>query len=45
MTDVLTVQNIKKYYPVKKGLLRRTVGQVKAVDNVSFVLKKEKRLV
>jgi oligopeptide/dipeptide ABC transporter ATP-binding protein len=27
---------LKKHFPVKKGLLRRTVGQVYAVDGVSF---------
>lgn len=35
--DVLiSVKGLKTYYPVKKGLLRRTVGYVKAVDDVSF---------
>jgi peptide/nickel transport system ATP-binding protein/oligopeptide transport system ATP-binding protein len=33
---VLEVTGLKKYFPVKKGLLRRTVGQVYAVDGVSF---------
>jgi len=33
---VLDVVNLKKHFPVKKGLLRRTVGQVYAVDGVSF---------
>lgn len=27
---------MKKYFPIEKGLLRRVVGQVKAVDDVSF---------
>ncbi|MHC4387846.1 MAG: ABC transporter ATP-binding protein [Planctomycetota bacterium] len=33
---LLTVDNLKTYFPIKKGLLRRTVGHVKAVDGVSF---------
>lgn len=35
---VLEVRDLKKYYPIKKGFLRRTVGQVRAVDGVSFTL-------
>ena len=34
--SVLDVVALKKHFPVKKGLLRRTVGQVYAVDGVSF---------
>ncbi len=33
---VLKVTGLKKHFPVKKGLLSRTVGQVYAVDGVSF---------
>jgi len=33
---VLEVAGLKKYFPLKKGILRRTVGQVYAVDGVSF---------
>ena len=36
MPSVLEVQDLKTYFPVRKGLLRRTVGQVHAVDGVSF---------
>ena len=32
----LEVHDLKKHFPVKKGLLRRTVGNVYAVDGVSF---------
>lgn len=32
----LRVNNLKVHFPIKKGLLKRTVGQVKAVDGVSF---------
>ena len=35
---VLDVANLKKHFPVKKGILRRTVGQVYAVDDVSFTI-------
>ena len=33
---VLEVTALKKHFPVKKGILRRTVGHVHAVDGVSF---------
>jgi len=33
---LLEVRGLKKHYPVRKGLLQRTVGQVYAVDGVSF---------
>ena len=35
---LLEVENLKKYFPVKKGILSRTVGYVRAVDGVSFTL-------
>jgi len=35
---LLEVENLKKYFPVKKGVFSRTVGHVKAVDGVSFTL-------
>jgi oligopeptide transport system ATP-binding protein len=33
---LLSVTDIKKYFPIKEGLFRRQVGDVKAVDGVSF---------
>ena len=33
---VLEVKDLKKHFPVRKGLLRRTVGHVYAVDGISF---------
>jgi oligopeptide transport system ATP-binding protein len=33
---MLAVENLKKYYPVTSGLLSRHIGDVKAVDGVSF---------
>jgi oligopeptide/dipeptide ABC transporter ATP-binding protein len=35
---VLAVESLRKHFPVQRGLLRRTVAQVKAVDGVSFVI-------
>ncbi len=36
---VIEVKDLKKHFPVKKGLLRRTVGQVYAVDGITFSIK------
>ena len=33
---LLKVEGLKKYFPVEKGFLRRVVGQVKAVDDISL---------
>jgi oligopeptide/dipeptide ABC transporter ATP-binding protein len=33
---LLSVRNLVKHFPVKKGLLQSTVGQVHAVDGISF---------
>ena len=41
---LLEVENLKKYFPVKRGILSRTVGQVRAVDGVSFTLKRGETL-
>ncbi|HOJ08990.1 MAG TPA: ABC transporter ATP-binding protein [Clostridiales bacterium] len=37
---LLEVENLKKYFPIKGGVLQKTVGYVRAVENVSFTLKK-----
>ena len=36
---ILEVEDLVKYFPIKAGLLRKTVGQVHAVDGVSLSLK------
>lgn len=38
MTPLLEVRDLRKYFPVRSGLLRRDVGAVRAVDGVSFDL-------
>jgi oligopeptide/dipeptide ABC transporter ATP-binding protein len=35
---LLVVKDLKKYFPIKKGVFSRTVGHVKAVDGVSFTV-------
>jgi oligopeptide/dipeptide ABC transporter ATP-binding protein len=41
---LLEVKNLKKYFPIKKGVFSRTMGQVRAVDGVSFALKRGETL-
>ncbi len=38
MTALLEVSDLRKHFPVRGGLLRRVVAEVKAVDGVSFTL-------
>ncbi len=41
MSDILLeVSNLKKYFPIKDNILKTTVGEVKAVNGVSFTIKK-----
>ncbi len=37
-TPLLRVQALKKYFPIVKGFFNRVVGQIRAVDEVSFSL-------
>lgn len=41
---LLQVKNLKTYYPVKGGFFRRKIGNVKAVDDISFEIKKGETL-
>ena len=36
---ILEVRKLKKYFPIHKGLLRRVVGHVKAVDGVDLFVR------
>lgn len=41
MSEVLVdIQNLKTYYPIKRGVFAKTVGHVKAVDDVSITINK-----
>jgi oligopeptide/dipeptide ABC transporter ATP-binding protein len=35
---LLKVEDLRTYFPIKKGLLQRTIGHIKAVDGVSFTV-------
>ncbi|WP_163972119.1 ABC transporter ATP-binding protein [Oceanobacillus halotolerans] len=37
---ILEVKNLKKYFPIKDGILQKTVGHVKAVDGLNLNIKK-----
>jgi len=41
---LLEVKNLKKYFPVRKGILRRTVAYVKAVDGIDMYIKEGETL-
>ena len=41
---LLEVENLKKYFPIKKGILSRTVGEIRAVDGISFTIKRGETL-
>lgn len=41
---ILSVQELKKHYPITKGLLRREVGRVYAVDGISFDIRRGETL-
>src|SRR5262249_49729682 len=44
MDDILIVKDLKKYYTVRKGVIPRTVGHIRAVDGVSFSVARGKTL-
>src|ERR1700704_6086512 len=37
--SLLEVKRLKKYFPIQRGLLRRVVGHIRAVDDVSFFVR------
>lgn len=42
--DLMVVKNLKKYYPVRTGVIRRISAYVQAVDDVSFTVKEGETL-
>ena len=37
---LVSIRNLKTYYPIRAGILRRVVGNVRAVDDVSFDIRR-----
>jgi len=44
MDNILEVSSLKKYFPIKKGLFKKNVAYVKAVNDISFKVKKGETL-
>jgi peptide/nickel transport system ATP-binding protein/oligopeptide transport system ATP-binding protein len=42
--DLIRVEHLTKHFPVRGGILQRTIGQVQAVDDVSFTIKQGETL-
>ena len=38
-SDLIQVKSLKKYFPVRAGVMQRVVANVQAVDDVSFTIK------
>jgi oligopeptide transport system ATP-binding protein len=43
-SELVVVNNLKKYFPIRRGVFQQHVGDVKAVDGVSFTIKKGETL-
>jgi len=42
--EILNIKDLKVWYPIKKGIFKKTVDYVKAVDSINFTLKKKETL-
>ena len=43
-TPLVEVRHLKKYFPIRKGLLQREVARVHAVDDVTFAVRRGETL-
>ncbi len=43
-TPLLDVKNLRKYFPIQKGFFKKTIGNVRAVDDVSFFVEEGETL-
>ena len=41
---LLEVRNLQKYFPIQKGFFKKTIGNVRAVDDVSFFVEEGETL-
>ena len=44
MATLIEVTDLKKHFPIRKGILQRTVGNVHAVDGISFAIEEGETL-
>ena len=42
--EILKIKDLKVWYPIKKGIFKKTVDYVKAIDTINFTLKKKETL-
>ncbi|MDC0193187.1 dipeptide ABC transporter ATP-binding protein [Pelagibacteraceae bacterium] len=42
--EILKIKNLKVWYPIKKGIFKKTVDYVKAIDAINFSLRKKETL-
>lgn len=42
--NILKIEDLKVYFPIKKGVLQKTVGHVKAVDGVTLNIRRGETL-
>jgi oligopeptide/dipeptide ABC transporter ATP-binding protein len=42
--QIIAVKNLKMYFPITHGVFRRRVGDIKAIDDISFEIKKHETL-
>jgi len=42
--EILKIQNLKVWYPIKKGIFKKTVDYVKAIDDINFTLNQKETL-
>jgi microcin C transport system ATP-binding protein len=42
--EILKIKDLKVWYPIKKGIFKKTVDYVKAIDSINFSLKKKETL-
>jgi len=42
--EILKVKDLKVWYPIKKGIFKKTIDYVKAIDAINFTLKKKETL-
>ena len=42
--EILKIKDLKVWYPIKKGIFKKTVDYVKAIDAINFTLKKKETL-